>query len=92
MSAKLQNKTSGALLARLFRLERDNIAPVTAKYFLSLGFTEADKERMHELAVRNQEDRLSRAELEELMDFIRADQLLTILHSKARRALKKAKK
>jgi hypothetical protein len=59
---------------------------------LSLGFAEADKKRMHELAVRNQEDRLSRADHEELMDFIRADQLLTILHSTARRAVKKAKK
>jgi hypothetical protein len=48
---------------------------------------------MHDLAVRNQEDALSPAEAEELVAYAKAGTLLSLLQSKARRALGiKAKK
>ena len=43
---------------------------------------------MHDLAVRNQQDALSAAEKEELLAYAKAGTLLSILKSKARRALK----
>jgi hypothetical protein len=58
-----------------------------ARHILGLGFSERDKARMHDLAVRNQEEALSPAEKEELFAFGKAGDLLAILKSKARRTL-----
>jgi hypothetical protein len=51
-------------------------------------FSERDKARMHDLAVRNQDDALSPSEKEELFAFAKAGTLLSILQPKARRTLK----
>jgi hypothetical protein len=59
-----------------------------ARYVLNLGFSDRDKARMHDLAVRNQADALSPAEKEELFAYAKAGSLLSILKSRARRALK----
>jgi hypothetical protein len=53
----------------------------------NLTINERDKARMHELAVRNQDDALTPAEKEELFGFAKATSLLSILKSKARRTL-----
>ena len=45
--------------------------------FLTLGFGERDKARMHDLAVRNQEDALSPVEKEELFAYAKAGSLLS---------------
>jgi hypothetical protein len=58
-----------------------------ARYILDLGFSDRDKARMHDLAVRNQEDALSPVESYELIAFGKAGDLLAILKSKARRKL-----
>ena len=44
---------------------------------------------MHELAVKNQEDRLSPKEKAEMENYRRVSFLLDLMHSKARRSLKK---
>jgi hypothetical protein len=59
-----------------------------ARYVIRLGFNGEDKARMHELAARNRQGRLTAAETEELDNFIKAGDLLAIVQSKARRALK----
>jgi hypothetical protein len=46
---------------------------------------------MEKLAIRNQAGRLSLDELDELMNYVKAGHLLALLHSKARKALKKWK-
>ena len=58
-----------------------------ARYVLTLGFGERDKTRMHDLAVRNQDDALTPAEKEELFAYAKADTLLSILKSRARQVL-----
>ena len=68
------------------------ISPALARHLLKLGFTDHDKARMHDLAVRNQSGLLSAKELRELDSYVNAGELLGILHSKARQALKKAAK
>jgi len=85
--------TSGAsqseitILARVLGNDQGQLPPDIARYVLGLGFSDDDKARMHDLAVRNQDDTLSPDEKEELFAYAKADTLLSILQSKARRAL-----
>jgi hypothetical protein len=58
-----------------------------ARYLLDLSISERDKARMHDLAVRNQDDALTPAEKEEMHAYGKAATILSILKSKARRAL-----
>lgn len=77
-----------AILARVMAEAQGRIPDDVARFILALDFSERDKARMHELALRNQEDALDPAEKEALMAFGRAGDLLAILKSKARRALR----
>jgi hypothetical protein len=76
------------ILARIFDDERGLLPRDLARTLLDVEFSERDKARMHDLAVRNQEDALSSEEKEELFGFAKAGSLLGILKSKARRTLK----
>jgi hypothetical protein len=58
-----------------------------ARYLLGLGFGDRDRERMHDLATRNQDDALTPAEKDEMMAFARVGTVISILKSKARRTL-----
>jgi hypothetical protein len=60
---------------------------VLARHILQLGFSQEDRARMHELAVKNQEGRISAEELDELDNYIKVGDLLAILRLKARNAL-----
>ena len=76
------------ILARVLSKDDGQLPPATARYFLTLEFTDADKARMHELAVRNQDGLLTDAEEQEMIAFAKAGSLLSILKSRARRSLK----
>jgi hypothetical protein len=76
-----------SILARVLGNEQGRLLLDLARYILDLGFSDRDKARMHDLAVRNQDDALSPAEKEELFAFGKAGDLLAILKSKARRTL-----
>lgn len=67
------------------------MSPAPARYVLTLGFGDADQERMNELATRNQTGDLSVDEHEELMKYVRTGHLLALLHSQARKSLNKKK-
>src|SRR3954449_12004755 len=75
------------ILARILGNENGQLPPELARYILDLGFSDRDKARMHDLAVRNQEDALTPEEKEEMFAFGKAGTLLSILKSKARRTL-----
>lgn len=75
------------ILARLFSGEDRPLPADVARYILDLHVSDRDKARMHELATRNQEDALTPDEIEEMHAFGKATTLLSILKSKARRAL-----
>jgi hypothetical protein len=77
-----------AILSRVLLNGRDDLTPEMARYFLARGFSEDDKNRMHELAVKNQEGSITAEELRELDSYVRVGDLLAILHSKARKLLK----
>jgi hypothetical protein len=65
-----------------------DLNPDVARHLLTLGFSEEDKARMHNLAVRNQEGALAPAEVEELHIYAEIGCIFGILHSKARKVLK----
>lgn len=75
------------ILARVLCNEEGELPADVARYFLTLGFSERDKARMHDLAVRNQEGSLSPVETEELFAYGKAGGLLSLLHLKACRVL-----
>jgi hypothetical protein len=87
LTSEHDGRTEVAILARVLGDEEGRLPPEIARYVLNLGFGDRDKARMHDLAVRNQEDALSPAEKEELFAYAKAGSLLSILKSKARRTL-----
>jgi hypothetical protein len=76
------------ILARIFGNEQRRLSPTLARHILGLGFSESDKIRMHDLAARNQDDALTAAERQELFAYAKAGTLLSILQSKAHKALR----
>ncbi len=77
-----------SILARVFDDERGLLPLELARSIVDVEFSDGDKARMHDLAVRNQADALSPSEKEEMYAFAKAGTLLSILQSKARRTLK----
>ena len=75
------------ILARFLGKENGQLPADFARYVLDLDVSERDRTRMHDLAVRNQEDALTPAEKEEMVAFGKATTLLSILKSRARRTL-----
>jgi hypothetical protein len=78
-----------AIFGRLLSNAKGQMSPHLARYILTLGFSDEDQARMHDLATRNQEGALTPSEHEELMNFVQAGHLLALLHSKARKSLRK---
>lgn len=75
------------ILARILGNEDGQLPADLARYIVGLQISERDKARMHDLAVRNQDDPLSPAEKEEMHAFGKAATLLSLLKSRARRTL-----
>ena len=78
-----------AIFGRLIKTDNGDLSRELARYILTLGFDEEDQARMRELAEKNQEGALSPEEQEELQNYVKAGHLLALLHSKARKSLKK---
>ncbi len=81
--------SAAAIFARLWEGEGGLTVPV-ARHVLKLGFSEADKARMHALAQRNRGGELAEEEREELDNFVKVGDLLAVLQSRARKFLKQA--
>ena len=69
----------------------DSITPAAARALLKFQFTPADAERMQDLAAQARRGNLSASEAIEIDTFERLGCLLDILHSNARRVLKRMK-
>jgi hypothetical protein len=89
IGSRISHTSDTAILSRLIRPEDDNLSPAGAEAWLAIRFEQGDLDRMHELAVKNQEDRLTAKERTELESYRRVSFLLDLMHSKARRSLKK---
>jgi hypothetical protein len=81
--------SEAAILVRLIRPEEDTLTSAMAEGFLRIKFEQRDLDRMHELAVKNQDGLLKPDEQAEMEHYRNVGFLLDLMHSKARRALKK---
>jgi hypothetical protein len=87
-SAANTRTSEAAIFGRVFANGRQALTPELARHILNLGFSNEDKDRMHVLALKNQEGRISPEELAELDNYIKVGDLLAILQSKSRKFLK----
>jgi hypothetical protein len=78
-----------AILRRVVNGKNAALSEEGARAILGLDFDQADRKRINDLAAKNRAGQLTAAEEEELDHFIHVGQLLGILKSKARQALKK---
>jgi hypothetical protein len=81
--------SQAAILARVIQPGRDDLSATAARAFLKFEFTPEDRERMHDLAVKNQAGTLTEGERDELLGYIRIGRFLDIITAKARLSLKK---
>jgi hypothetical protein len=72
---------------RIIEPDKNGLSPEAARSFLALRFSERDLAHMNELAEKNQEGLLSGAEREELEDYVKVGDVLSLLHLKARKSL-----
>jgi len=79
--------TEAAILGRVIQPEQGGLSVAVARAFLKLAFTADDRQRMHELAVKNQDGELTSAERQELDGYLRIGRLLDLLAAKARLSL-----
>jgi hypothetical protein len=79
-----------AMLEQLADLDAGDISAETARKFLKITFDPSHRQRVRHLSEKARKGTLLAAEQVELDEFIRVADLLAILHSKARQALKHA--
>ncbi len=79
-----------AILDQLAALDVRSISPETAQTLLKLRFDEFHHERFNVLSTRAREAILTPSEQEELDEYIETADILAIVQSKARQALKSA--
>lgn len=76
------------ILERIVGLDRSDMPLEAARFMLTLGFTDADMNRMNELSAKASLGHLTEAESREIDTFMLLSDFLAILKSKARMALR----
>jgi hypothetical protein len=79
-----------AILEQLAELDVESISPATARKVLEFEFDASHHTRVKALSQKARAGMLTPAEQEELDEYIRVGTLLSVLQSRARRALKAA--
>ncbi len=93
MSSQIaSSQTEAAILARLIEGPENNLSPGAAEYLLSIRFGDRDIARMNELSELAREGMLNPEEQLELDGYIHVTNLIAVMQSKARRALRGAPK
>ncbi len=86
-TATQSSGNDGTILARFLSNDDEPLPEDLARYILDRTISKQDRTRMHELAVRNQNDELTAEEKAEMHAFGRAATVMSILKSKAHRTL-----
>ena len=76
------------IFKRLIR-PKEKLSQAAARALLRFNFDEADRARMHELALKNQADELTAKEERELQSFLKVGLFLDLIHAKAKLSLGK---
>jgi hypothetical protein len=74
--------------ARLIQAPKEPISPEAARYFLSIDFSDSDRSRMQELMEKSNEGALTSEEDAELDSYVNIANVLSVMHSRARVALR----
>jgi hypothetical protein len=78
-----------AILSRILEPNNGTLAAAAARAWLKVDFTDQDRARMHELALKAQQGTLSAQDHLDLDSYRRVGCLLDMMHSKARYSLNK---
>jgi hypothetical protein len=81
-----------ALLHRLLKPNRDDLPAVAARAILAIDFEPGDRLRMRDLSAKARSGELADGERAEIECYERVGHLLDLLHSKARRSLKRTRR
>lgn len=87
MSIAVADNTEAAIWERVIH-PQGRMTQSAARRILEMAFTEEEKVRMHDLALKNQAGALSPAEQAELDNYCRVGVTLSVLQSRARQVLK----
>jgi hypothetical protein len=88
-SQLLSPNREAAIWARLMQAQSEALSPAVAEYLLSIGFGEIDREQMRRLAERSEAGTLTDEEQTEFDSYLHVGNLLAVLQSKARVALRR---
>jgi hypothetical protein len=88
MQTTQTENTESAIWVRVVQTGTNGLSPDAARAILKLGFSDEDRARIEDLGQRNNEGLLSEAERRELEDYVRVGDVLSLLHLKAKKALK----
>jgi hypothetical protein len=84
------NKTASAIWGRIVKPDQATLTPALARAILKLDFDPEDHQRVEILSAKAQNGSLTPEERAELEEYIRVNNELTILQSKARLSLQRA--
>lgn len=90
-STRPPSTTASAIWSRVVKADQANLTPEVARTILKFGFDRDDHRRIDELSAKAQKGTLTPEERAELEEYVRVNTQLTILQSKARLSLKRAK-
>ena len=89
MNSRLAGRnTEAGILARLIQTRQDELSRDAANYLLSLKFDDSDVSRMNELCELARLGALASTDAAELDSYIHVSNLLAVMQSKARQALR----
>jgi hypothetical protein len=88
-SPPLGPNCEAAIWARLMQAQRDEVSPKVAEYLLSISFGKSDRDRMQHLAERSEAGILTDEERAEFDSYLHVGNLLAVMQSKARVALRR---
>jgi hypothetical protein len=80
--------TAHSILRRVVSPTSADLTQTAANAILGMGFSEADQDRLQELATKNTEDALSDEERREYEGYVIIGELLALMQAKARQSLK----
>jgi len=88
-SQLLSPNTEAAIWARLLEARKGELSPESAEYLLSVTFAETDRKRMEQLAERSEAGALTDQERAEYDSYLHIGNLLAVMQSKTRVALRR---
>lgn len=88
MGSQASANSESAIWARLIETQNEPISADTARFLLAIRLSEVDQTRMQELMDKSNEGTLTAEDEAEFDSYLNIADLLTVMHSQARTALR----